>query len=90
MTPRIGPAIRNCYDAGTHLQVSQEGMRATPQGDVPFSSKISDWHSVGGVKIPYVCETQAGPVTLVTTVTEVTFDEPMNNKMFQPPAPGAP
>jgi hypothetical protein len=90
MTPRKGPAIRNCYDAGTHLQVTQEGTRTTAQGDIPFQLKVSDWRSVGGVKIPYVSQTQAGPVTLVTTITEITFDEPMNNKMFQPPAPDAP
>jgi hypothetical protein len=86
LTPRLGPAIRNCYDAGTHLQVSQEGTRTTAQGDVPFQSKISDWRLVGGIKIPYVTETQAGPVTIVTTVTDVAFDEPMSNKMFRPPA----
>ncbi len=38
LTPKVGPPIRNCYDAQTHLQVSQEGMRATAQGDMPFHS----------------------------------------------------
>jgi len=90
MTPKVGPTIRNCYDARTHLQVSQEGMRTTAQGDVPFHSAVKDWRPVGGVKIPFDSETQAGPVTVVTTINEVVFDEPMDDKMFEPPAPGAP
>ena len=87
MTPRLGPAIRACYDKQTHLQASQEGTRATAQGDVPFRSTVSDWRSVGGLKIPYSTETKAGPVTILTTVNEVAFDEPMDDQMFEPPAP---
>ena len=88
MTPRVGPPIRSCYDARTHLQVSQEGMRTTLQGDVPFHSSVKDWRPVGGVKIPFDSVTQAGPMTVVTTINEVVFDEPMDDKMFEPPAPG--
>ncbi len=87
MTPRLGPSIRCCYDRQTHLQVSQEGTRATAQGDVPFHASVRDWRTVGGVKIPYVSETQAGPVTIVTTIDELVFDEPIDDKMFEPPAP---
>lgn len=90
LTPRTGSAIRSCYDARTHLQVSQEGTRATPQGDIPFRTTLSDWRDFGGVKMPYASETQAGPVTIVTTITAVTFDEPVDDKMFDPPAPAAP
>jgi hypothetical protein len=90
MTPRIGPPLRNCYDRQTHLQVSQEGVRVTPQGDIPFRSTESDWRTIGGLKIPYFSEGQMGPVTVVTTVNEVAFDEPMEDRMFEPPAPPQP
>ena len=90
MTPKVGAPIRSCYDAQTHLQASQEGMRATAQGDVPFHSTVKDWRPVGGVKIPFDSVTQAGPITVVTTINEIVFDEPMDDKMFEPPAPGAP
>ena len=90
MTPKVGPPIRSCYDAQTHLQASQEGTRTTAQGDVPFHSTVKDWRPVGGVKIPFDSVTQAGPITVVTTVNEIVFDEPMDDKMFEPPAPGAP
>ena len=87
MTPRLGPPIRACYDQQTHLQISQEGTRSTAQGDVPFRSTVSDWRSVGGLKIPYSTETKAGPVTILTTVNQVAFDEPMPDQIFEPPAP---
>jgi hypothetical protein len=85
MTPRVGPAMRYCYDRQTHLQVSAEGARVTPQGEIPFRSTLSDWRTVGGLKIPYLSEGQMGPVTIVTTVNDVTLDEPMDDKMFEPP-----
>ncbi len=28
-------------------------------------------------------------MTMVTTVNQIAFDEPMDDKMFEPPAPGA-
>jgi zinc protease len=89
MTPRTGALIRSCYDRQTHLQVSQEGIHATPQGDVPFKVTMSDWRAINGIKMPYTTEMHAGPVIIVTTVNEVAFDEPMDDKMFEPPAPNA-
>jgi|HubBroStandDraft_6_1064221.scaffolds.fasta_scaffold248352_3 hypothetical protein len=89
LTPKSGAPLRNCYDRQTHLQVSQEGTRATPQGDVPFRTKESDWRIVGGVKMAYASESQAGPITILTTIDQVVFDEPLDDKMFDPPAPTA-
>ncbi|HEY4395415.1 MAG TPA: hypothetical protein VGP64_15195 [Polyangia bacterium] len=89
MTPRTGDPIRSCYDRQTHLQVSQEGIHATPQGNVPFKVTMDDWRNIGGIKMPYTTEMHAGPVVIVTTVNEVAFDEPMDDKMFEPPSPNA-
>jgi hypothetical protein len=89
LTPQAGGPIRNCYDRQTHLQVSQEGIRATAQGDVPFRSVETDWRSVGGIKMAYSSETHAGPIVILTTIDEVAFDQPLDDKMFDPPAPAA-
>jgi hypothetical protein len=88
-TPKVGAALRSCYDRQSHLQVSQEGIRATAQGDVPFRTVLKDWRTVGGIKMAYASETQAGPVTIVTIINEVVLDQPMDDKMFDPPAPAA-
>jgi hypothetical protein len=90
LTPKLGPPIRNCYDRHSHLQVLQEGTHTTPQGDVPFRSTMSDWRDVDGIKVAFVTETQAGPITLLMKVASVVFDEPMNDAMFEPPSPAPP
>jgi hypothetical protein len=86
-TPKLGSPLRSCYDAKTHLQVSQSGVRAGPQGDMPFRMIIREWRDVAGVKIPFESNTQLGPITTVDRVTSVTFDEPIDDKMFDPPRP---
>ena len=86
-TPKLGSPLRSCYDAKTHLQVSQSGVRSGPQGDMPFRAIIREWRDVAGVKIPFESNTQLGPITTVDRVTSVTFDEPIDDKMFDPPKP---
>jgi hypothetical protein len=85
-TPKVGAPIHNCYDPATHLQALQTGIRATPQGDVPFRAVMRDWRSVGGIKIAFEAETQVGPLTLVVRIKSVTFDAPVDAKIFEPPA----
>ena len=48
---------------------------------------MSDWRDVGGIKISFESNTQLGPITTADRVTSVTFDEPMDDKMFDPPKP---
>ncbi len=86
LTPNEAPAVTNCYDAKTHLQVSQKGTRSTPQGDTPFTSTLKDWREVGGLKMPFAVDTQAGPITFTARMTDVKFDQPMDDKMFEPPS----
>jgi hypothetical protein len=85
-TPRAGAPIRTCYDARTHLQVSQSGVRVGPEGSIPFRATVSDWRDVGGIKMPFQSHTQLGPITLVDRIKSVTFDDTIDDKMFDPPA----
>jgi hypothetical protein len=86
-TPRIAAPIHTCYDRTTHLQVLQTGIKTTPEGDVPFRGISRDWRDVGGVKVAFEAETQVGPITLLVKFKSVTFDEPMDDKLFEPPVP---
>ena len=70
--------------------MSQSGIARKPAGRIPFRATISDWRDVGGVKIPFESNTQLGPITLVDRIKSVTFDEPMDDKMFDPPQPNGP
>ena len=62
LTPSIGQPLTTCYDAETHLQVSQKGIAATPQSDVPFTSRIKSWKELGGLKLPELVEMTTGPI----------------------------
>ncbi|HVR64873.1 MAG TPA: hypothetical protein VMU50_23405, partial [Polyangia bacterium] len=89
LTPRVAPPTTHCFDPASHLQVSEKGIRPTPQGDTPFSSKVGDWRRVGGLLLPFSLETQAGPITFTAQVQSVVFDEPLDEKQFEPPQPAA-
>jgi hypothetical protein len=86
MTPKLGQVLTTCYDARTHLQVLQKGTAATPQGDVPFSSRTKEWKDYGGMQVPALVEMTTGPIEFTARVTEVLFDRPVDDKMFEVPA----
>jgi hypothetical protein len=90
LTPKVAPPTTRCFDPASHLQVIEKGIRPTPQGDTPFSSTVSDWRRVGGLLLPFGLETQAGPITFSAQVHSIVFDEPMDDKQFEPPQPAAP
>lgn len=85
LTPPIGQLLTTCYDAETHLQVSQKGTAATPQGDVPFSLRIRSWKESGGIKLPELAEMTTGPIEFSARLTSVTFDKPVDDKRFEVP-----
>ena len=88
--PSSGAPIHSCYDAATHLQVLQTGIKATPQGDVPFRAVAQ---ATGATSAGSRCRSRprprSGPITLVARIKSVTFDEPMDDKMFDPSDAGA-
>lgn len=85
LTPSIGQPLTTCYDAENHLQVSQKGIAATPQGDVPFTSRIKSWKEFGGIKLPELVEMTTGPIEFAARLTNVAFDKPVDDKRFEVP-----
>ena len=85
MTPKLGPEMTECFDAGTHLLVSQRGVRSGPQGDTPFVARMKDWRRVADMKVPFVTEMQVGPLAFVGTVTSAELDVPVEAALFALP-----
>jgi hypothetical protein len=85
LTPTAGHPFTFCYDPQTHLQVLQKGTAATPQGDVPFTSRIKSWRDAGGLKLPDVVEMTTGPIEVSARLIDVTFDKPVDDKIFEVP-----
>ena len=38
--------------------------------------------------MPFESDTQIGPISTVDRILAVTFDDPVDDKMFDPPKPG--
>ena len=89
LTPKLSPAMTNCFDARTHLLVSQRGVRSGPQGDTPFLARMKDWRPVAGVQVPFATEMQVGPLSFVGTITLAEFDVPIDATQFAVPDVGA-
>jgi hypothetical protein len=87
LTGKIVQPVTMCFDASTHLRVFQKGKQDSPQGQVPYTALVSDWREVGGIKIPYREAMSAGPATMETLLTTVTFDEKIDPARFRLPKP---
>jgi hypothetical protein len=85
LTPTAGHPYTFCYDAETHLQILQKGTAATPQGDVPFTSRVKTWRDAGGMKLPDVVEMTTGPIEVSARLIDVAFDKPVDEKVFEVP-----
>ena len=89
LTPKLSPPMTDCFDARTHLLVSQRGVRSGPQGDTPFVARMKDWRPVAGIQVPFATEMQVGPLSFVGTVTLAEFDVPVDAAQFAVPELGA-
>lgn len=85
LTPRLSPPMTDCFDARTHLLVSQRGVRSGPQGETPFVARMKDWRPVAGIQVPFATEMQVGPLSFVGTVTLAEFDVPVAATLFAVP-----
>lgn len=89
LVPRLGSSQVACFDTTTHLRVFQKGTHATPQGEVPFVARFSDFRDVGfGLKAPFRQEAVAGPMTIQAQVQSVELDVKVPNSLFELPKGG--
>jgi hypothetical protein len=74
-----------CFDAKTHLRVWEAGVQASQGGEVPYTTRFSDWRLVDGVKVWHQEEVTVGPVTMEGRILEIVFDEPAPARLFALP-----
>lgn len=80
------PAIL-CFDAGTHLRAFQTGTQPSPGGEIPYTIVFRDWRQVRGIKTWYGEDMTAGPSTIESKISELTFDEKVSPSLFKMPKP---
>ncbi len=89
LTPGEGRPMTVCFDASSHRRVFQAGRQTTPQGEIPFSARFSDWKTFDGISLPTFEETTAGPTTIEARVSEVKFGEKLDPGLFKLKRPAA-
>ncbi|MDX2020603.1 MAG: hypothetical protein SF187_10200 [Deltaproteobacteria bacterium] len=87
VTYKAGAPTTFCFDTTSHLLLLEQGKKASPQGDTPYTTRASDYRSFGGVMFPYTQETTAGPATFVVTIVNATWDVPTKAAQFALPKP---
>jgi hypothetical protein len=85
LTPKTGGPITDCFDPKTHLMVLQKGVRSGPQGEMPYTARMSDWRPVGDVKLAYATEMQVGPLGFTGKVLSAEVDVAIDPKLFAVP-----
>ncbi len=80
------PAVL-CFDASTHLRAFQTGTQPSPGGDIPYTLVFGDWRQVRGVKTWFSENMTAGPSTVESKITDLTFDEKISPSRFKMPKP---
>jgi hypothetical protein len=80
-----GSPLTNYYDAETFLLLRSDSIQESPQGTIPVTSLFSDYRTVGGIKTPFAIEQQIPIMTMKMTVTEMTFDVPIEDAKFAKP-----
>jgi hypothetical protein len=88
LTPKSAAPVTMCFDATTHLISYQEGKQPSPQGEVPYSVKFSDWREVQGVKRPHKEEMTVGPMSMEARLDKLEFGAKIEPARFQMPKPG--
>jgi hypothetical protein len=89
LVPAEGHPMTACFDAQTHQRIYQTGRQSTPQGEIPFEARFSEWKTFEGVSLPTLEETAAGPTTIEARVAEVKFNEKIDPAVFKLKKPAA-
>lgn len=84
-----GPRVMY-FDTGTGLLIRVTVERESPEGKVTVENYLDDYHEVDGVKVPHLL-TQVQPLLrIVTQVTEVRNNAPVDDALFEKPVKQAP
>lgn len=74
------------FDKKTFYVLRTDLTQETPEGTTPVSVYASDFRQVDGVVIPFESRQEVGPASIVTKVTEVKHNVPIEDSKFTKPA----
>jgi zinc protease len=83
LVPAESSPLVTCFDTGTHRRIFLSGRQTTPQGEVPFETRFSDWKTFEGIELPMREDSKMGPLSVEVRVTDVKFDEKVDPSLFK-------
>jgi zinc protease len=81
-----GTVRRMYFDVSSGLLVRIDDQSDTPQGPDTVQSFLEDYRDVGGVKQPFTVRQVHGNVSFIVHLSEVTWDQPIDDAKFAKPA----
>ena len=87
LTPKEGEGnpVTNYYDTKTFLLLRSDSVQESPLGTLPVTSLMSDYRTVGGVKMPFLLEQKLPTMTIRISFSEAVFDVPIEDARFEKP-----
>lgn len=82
-----GQRERLYFDTQTGLLDRVVAFTHTYLGDLPERIDYDDYREVDGIKFPYTVRRMSSGMELVTKVSEVKHNVPLEDKVFEPPVP---
>jgi len=82
-------AVVNFYDVKTKLLVRTDVVQEGPTGSVPTQNFLSDYRTVQGTKQPFSIRSVSGKLEVLTRITSIQFNVPIDDSTFAKPEASA-
>ena len=84
-TPAEGAANKLYFDAASGLMVKQSSTRDSQMGPMDVDVMVSDYRTVGGVKLPFTVRQVTSMFTVVIKLTDIKANVPIDDAIFKRP-----
>ena len=84
-TPKSGNPKTLWYDKSSNLMVKLSTVAATPQGDIPSETSLTDYRKEGDILMPHKILVKAGPMEFAMTVDSVQINPEIPKNTFDVP-----
>jgi hypothetical protein len=85
LTPATGKPTVQYHDTKTFLVLRSDTVQDSPQGSIPVESYFEDYRVVDGIRTPFKVRSRLAAAELLTTITEVKNNVPIDDARFSKP-----
>jgi len=86
VTPTLGKSETQFYSKKSGLLLKTATTAVSPMGEIPVEVEVSDYKTFDGVLVATHSKSKMGPQHLEITITDMSFDQPIEAELFELPA----